>query len=53
LRAYETIKELRGKQVPLEFHPLLRYHAVGLLRDLIPVSMRADVLLRRYKEFIA
>lgn len=48
-----TIKELRGKPVPLEFHPLLRYHAVGLLGDLIPVSGRAEVLLRQYDEFIA
>ncbi|CAJ0689273.1 hypothetical protein LMG19089_00463 [Ralstonia edaphis] len=48
----ETIERLCGGPVPLKFYPLLRYHAVELLDDLIPVSARADVLLNEYKKLI-
>ncbi|CAM2182007.1 conserved hypothetical protein [Paraburkholderia sacchari] len=46
------MKELVGKEVPWQYYPLLRYHKVGLLDDLIAVTGRADTLVREYKAFI-
>jgi hypothetical protein len=42
---------LRREQIPLQFYPLLRYDAVGLLPKLIPVSPRAKLLLPEYLRF--
>jgi hypothetical protein len=39
--------------VPPQFHSLLRYDAVGLLPQLIPVSRRAQLLLPDYFRFKA
>jgi hypothetical protein len=36
-------------ELPLRFHPLLRYDAAGLLEQLIPVSGRAKILFSEYR----
>lgn len=46
------MKELVGKKVPLKYYPLLRYHKVGLLDALIPVTARARRLLVEYRRYM-
>ncbi|MBV8272948.1 MAG: hypothetical protein JO067_11830 [Cupriavidus sp.] len=45
------VREL-GKEDLLKYYPLLRYHKVGLLDDLIPVTARARRLLPEYRDFM-
>lgn len=50
----EALRQLYGRDVavPLQFYPLLRYHAAGLLKDLIPRSERAKQLMAAYCQFV-
>jgi hypothetical protein len=47
------MEELVGMTIPIKYYPLLRYHKVTLLDDLIAVTSRAETLLRDYTAFIS
>jgi hypothetical protein len=40
-------------KIPKKFYPLLRYDAVGLINELIPVNARAKALLHGYMGYKA
>ncbi len=49
---FENKREISRKEIEMCFFPLLRYEAVGIIDNLIPISSRAVTLLEKYKAYV-